>query len=416
MRRPSCASGLGLVLAVVGGSLGTGSAAWAAVRPAKKPATTTTTLSPREVRVQELRQLMGEASAQEAGLLTEIADIESALDDLDKAVKDLTKQSSAAQRRLDAAQRTLQKAEADQVVAVERLGAVQAQVDGARLAMNQTVAAMYQRGTSEEQAVYVALVEGASTPQDLFSAQRYVAGTIKSDRRELDHFVALKEDADGLRHQVEARAEEIRLSRDQQAAERDRLTGLKNEALANRAAAKSEEDRQQDLLKEVQDKKADFQSELNALQVESGAVGEFLRQVQAGQKLAPRRKRTFKPPVAGPVSSGFGIRVHPILGDVRMHTGVDYAVGTGFPIKAAGPGIVVWAGPRGGYGNAVIIDHRNGLATLYAHQSRVNVTVGDKVAPGQVVGFVGQTGMSTGPHLHFEVREFGAPVDPLLYL
>jgi murein DD-endopeptidase MepM/ murein hydrolase activator NlpD len=397
---------------VVASSIGSGQAAWAA----KKPSTTTTTLSPREARIQELRALVGEASTQEAGLLTEIADIESSLDALDKAVADLTKQTAAAQRRLDTAQRTLQKAEADQVTAVQRLGAVQAQVDSARQSMNQTVAAMYQRGTSEEQAVYVALVEGASTPQDLFSAQRYVAGTIKSDRRDLDHFVALAKDADDLRKQVEARAEEIRVTRDQQAAERDRLVGLKNEALANRAAAKSEEDRQQDLLKQVQDQKADFQSELNALQVESGAVGEFLRQVQAGQKLAPRKKRTFKAPVAGPISSGFGIRVHPILGDVRMHTGVDYAVGTGYPIRAAGPGVVVWAGPRGGYGNAVIIDHRNGLATLYGHQSKVNVTVGDKVSAGQVVGFVGQTGMATGPHLHFEVREFGTPVDPLLYL
>ena len=400
------------VVAVVVVSLGAGQAAWAA----KKPSTTTTTLSPREARIKELRDLVGEASEQEAGLLSEIADIESRLDDLDDAVWDLTKQTTAAQRQLDTAERTLKKAEADQDVAVRRLGLVQAQVDASRQNMNQTVAAMYQRGTSEEQAVYVALVQGAANAQDLFSAQRYVSGTIKSNRRELDHFVTLAKDADDLRKEVEARAEDIRVVRDQQAAERDRLQGLKDQALANRAAAKSEEDRQQDLLKEIQDRKSDFQSELNALQVESGAVGEFLRQVQAGQKLAPRKKHTFKAPVAGPVSSGFGIRVHPILGEVRMHTGIDYAVGTGAPIKSAGNGIVVWAGPRGGYGNAVIIDHRNGLATLYAHQSRVNATVGQKVSTGQVIGFVGQTGMATGPHLHFEVRELGAPVDPTMYL
>ncbi|MCA1845752.1 MAG: peptidoglycan DD-metalloendopeptidase family protein, partial [Actinobacteria bacterium] len=400
------------VVAVVILSVGVGPAAWAA----KKPSTTTTTLSPREARIKELRDLMGEASEQEAALLSEIADIESRLNDLDDAVWDLTKQTTAAQRRLNDAERTLKRAEADQDVALKRLGLVQTQVDASRQQMNQTVAAMYRRGTSEEQAVYVALVEGAANAQDLFSAQRYVSGTVKSNRRELDHFVALAKDADDLRKDVEARAQDIRVTRDQQAAERDRLQGLKDQALANRAAAKSEEDRQQDLLKEVQDRKSDFQSELNALQVESGAVGEFLRQVQAGQKLAPRKRRTFKAPVAAPVSSGFGIRVHPILGDVRMHTGMDYAAGTGAPIKAAGNGIVVWAGPRGGYGNAVIIDHRNGLATLYAHQSRVNVTVGQKVSTGQVVGFVGQTGMATGPHLHFEVRELGAPVDPALYL
>ncbi len=391
---------------------GSGSVAWAA----KKPSTTTTTLSPRETRVRELRDLVGEASAQEAVLLSEVADIEARLHDLDEAVWDLSRQTTGAQRRLDTAERTLKKAEADQDLAVRRLGAAQAEVDASRQQMNQTVAAMYQKGTSEEQAVYVALVQGAANANDLFSAQRYVTGTIKRNRRELDHFVALKEEADRLRHQVEARAEEIRVTRDQQAAERDRLKGLKDQAVANRAAARSEEDRQQELLRQVRDKKSDFQAELNALQVESGAVGEFLRQVQAGQRLAPRKKRTFRAPVAAPMSSGFGTRVHPILGEVRMHTGIDYAAGTGLPIKAAGGGIVVWAGPRGGYGNAVIIDHRNGLATLYAHQSRVSARVGQKVGTGQVVGFVGQTGMSTGPHLHFEVRELGAPVDPRHYL
>jgi murein DD-endopeptidase MepM/ murein hydrolase activator NlpD len=409
MHRRLFASAVAVALVAAGPA----QSAWAAKRA---PSTTTTTLSPREQRIQQLRDLVGEASDQEAGLLTQIADIETGLDDLDKAVTDLTRKSTAAQRRFDGAERKLHKAEADQDVAIRRLGAIQAQVDASRQAMNQTVAAMYTRGTSEEQALYVALVEDASTPQDLFSAQRYVAGTIKADRRDLDHFLALKDDADQLKRQVDAQAEDIRAIRDEEAAERDRLEGLKSEALANRAAAKSEEDRQQELLKEVQAKKSDFQSELNALQVESGAVGEFLRQIQAGQKLAPRKRHTFKAPVNGPISSGFGERVHPILGDVRMHTGVDFAVGTGYPIKAAGPGIVVWAGPRGGYGNAVIIDHRNGLATLYGHQSKVNVAVGDKVSTGQVIGFVGQTGLATGPHLHFEVRELGAPVDPMLYL
>jgi len=400
------------LVALVVISIGSGHAAWAA----KKPPTTTTTLSAREQRVQELRSLVGEASAHEAVLLSEIADIEARLDDLDDAVWDLTKQSTAAQRRLDTAERSLKKAEADQDVALTRLGVTQGQVDASRQQMNQTVAAMYQRGTSEEQALYVALVQGATNATDLFSAQRYVAGAIKTNRRELDRFLALKTEADELKHQVDARAEEIRITRDEQIAERDRLRGLKDQALANRAAAKSEEDRQQELLKEVQDQKSDFQSELNALQVESGAVGDFLRQVQAGQRLAPRKKRMFKAPVGAPVSSGFGTRVHPILGDVRMHTGIDYAAGMAAPIKAAGSGIVVWAGPRGGYGNAVIIDHRNGLATLYAHQSRVNATVGQKVSTGQVIGFVGQSGMATGPHLHFEVRELGTPVDPVGYL
>src|SRR5437588_6398774 len=105
------------VLVVLAASIGSAPTAWAA----KKPATTTTTLSPREARIKELRDLVGEASEQEAGLLGEIADIESRLDDLDKAVADLTRQSNAARRRLDTAERTLKKVQAEQDVALQRL-------------------------------------------------------------------------------------------------------------------------------------------------------------------------------------------------------------------------------------------------------------------------------------------------------
>jgi hypothetical protein len=183
-----------------------------------------------------------------------MADIDSRLAVLDKAVASLTKQTVQAQRRLDVAEHNLARAEADQDVAIGRLGVVQGQVDASRQQMNQTVTAMYQRGTSQEQALYVSLVEGSSDPQEMFSAQRYVTGTIRKNRRELDHFLALKEDADQLRREVDARAEDIRVTRDQQAAERDRLKALKDEALANRADARSQEDREQALLKEIQDR------------------------------------------------------------------------------------------------------------------------------------------------------------------
>jgi len=232
----------------------------------------------------------------------------------------------------------------------------------------------------------------------------------------LDRFIELKNQVAAMTREMAARAEEARVVRDQLTVERDRVETLRIEAVAARAAARAEEDRERALLQEVRDRKADFELELSLLQAESSAIGEMLRSLQAGQKLAPRRKGTFKSPVNGPISSRFGPRVHPILGDVRVHTGVDYAVGMGQPIRAAGAGVVVWVGPRGGYGNLVAIDHGGGLATLYAHQSRIDTTVGLRVKTGQVIGYVGSTGMATGPHLHFETREFGVPADPLFYL
>ncbi len=116
------------------------------------------------------------------------------------------------------------------------------------------------------------------------------------------------------------------------------------------------------------------------------------------------------------VGSGHGPRVHPIHGDVRMHHGVDMGAPAGTPIGAFAAGTVVEAGRRGGYGNLVVIDHGNGITSRYAHQSVLDVEVGQAVTAGQVVGRVGSTGASTGPHLHFEIRRDGASIDPAPYL
>lgn len=115
-------------------------------------------------------------------------------------------------------------------------------------------------------------------------------------------------------------------------------------------------------------------------------------------------------PVSGPVTSPFGPRWG------RMHNGIDVGVPTGTPIEAAAAGEVFHSGWMGGYGNVVLIDHFNGLITLYAHQSELAAEEGDRVERGEVVGYAGSTGNSTGPHLHFETRVDGIPRDPLVYL
>lgn len=121
-------------------------------------------------------------------------------------------------------------------------------------------------------------------------------------------------------------------------------------------------------------------------------------------------------PAAGPLTSPFGWRTHPILGTRRLHAGIDIGAPQGTPIRAAADGTVVSAGSRGGYGMTVELDHGSGLTTLYAHQSRISVVPGQRVSRGAVIGAVGSTGMSTGPHLHFEVRVNGNPRDPRAYL
>lgn len=128
-----------------------------------------------------------------------------------------------------------------------------------------------------------------------------------------------------------------------------------------------------------------------------------------------QRAQGLSQPVNGRVSSRYGNRVHPILRFARFHSGIDYRAGWGTPVIAAADGIVSAAGWAGGYGRQVRLAHVNGIATSYSHLSGMAVAPGTRVRRGDVIGFVGSTGLSTGPHLHFEVRRHGRPVDPLAF-
>jgi murein DD-endopeptidase MepM/ murein hydrolase activator NlpD len=121
-------------------------------------------------------------------------------------------------------------------------------------------------------------------------------------------------------------------------------------------------------------------------------------------------------PTIGEVTSNFGWRVHPILGTERFHSGIDFGADYGSLVYASARGKVIYADWYGGYGNAVIIDHGNGMTTLYGHCSELYVKDGDVVERGQPISAVGSTGFSTGPHLHFELRANGEPIDPAAYL
>ena len=121
----------------------------------------------------------------------------------------------------------------------------------------------------------------------------------------------------------------------------------------------------------------------------------------------------FGSPVSGHITSGFGMRRHPILGYVRMHSGVDFAASWGSPIYAVNDGMVNYAGWHGGHGNYVRLDHGGGISTGYGHMSRIAVSPGMVVRRGQVIGYVGSTGLSTGPHLHYELYRGGFNVDPM---
>ena len=198
---------------------------------------------------------------------------------------------------------------------------------------------------------------------------------------------------------ISARTEEARVVRDELAANRDTLAAARR---LKRSALTSARETREEYLEEVA-----------TLEAESAELAAAIRNAQASVGSTGSGAVSaagFIWPVNGTVVSGYGWRWG------RMHEGIDITASTGTPIWAAAAGNVIYAGWLGGYGNLVVVDHGNGLATAYAHASSILVSVGQSVGQGETVSLVGSTGNSSGPHLHFEVRVNGSAVDPLLYL
>lgn len=151
------------------------------------------------------------------------------------------------------------------------------------------------------------------------------------------------------------------------------------------------------------------------LQDTSKQIERMIR-IQSGKNTPAGSTGAMIWPASGPVTSPFGWRTHPIFGTQRYHSGIDIGADYGDTVSAADGGVVIFAGWMGGYGYAVIIDHGNGISTLYAHNSELAVGEGQQVRKGQTISYIGSTGYSTGPHLHFEVRENGTPVNPGNYI
>ncbi len=164
---------------------------------------------------------------------------------------------------------------------------------------------------------------------------------------------------------------------------------------------------------------ADLSTMLTALRGEidlSGSQLSALENVLLSRQLGQEIHPEGRPVSTGYISSGFGERVDPFTGGEEFHEGIDFAAPQGTQIHAVAAGIVTWAGPRGGFGNMVQIDHGNGYATRYGHAYKVLVHVGETVQRGDVIGLVGNTGRSTGPHVHFEVLKNGREVDPARFV
>ena len=219
-------------------------------------------------------------------------------------------------------------------------------------------------------------------------------------------------------------------------ADRAKLVELEKAALAKQAEIEQKKVERNVVLQKAQNDRATAMQAIEELNASSAQVSAMLKERQAARAAAAAAAAAAAQssggqgasdnwvqgtgqlgwPVSGEITSPYGYRVHPIWGTTIYHSGIDIGVDEGTPVHAADGGVVVWSGWMGGYGYAVVIDHGNGLSTLYGHNSELAVDEGQSVAKGQVISYAGSTGNSTGPHVHFEVRVNGDPVDPMGYL
>jgi murein DD-endopeptidase MepM/ murein hydrolase activator NlpD len=363
---------------------------------------------------------------------------------LDAKVASFDSQIAVVQRQLDTAQSKLSALDAQQRVTEGRLAGAKEALGAAKDELGRQAIAAY-TGQSEA-ASYAAMLFNSANLGDLASKRSYMRAVVGSQTETIATTERLRDEVGDLGRQLDVSRAEAQGQRDLVAGQRTSLQTSRDAQASARADVQAEIAKTDALRSEVLARKDEFESELNSLEAESAAIAATLRQRQADAAAAAARAATTTTlaPVAGatpsapsataapsptkapgrlivpvpgaPITSPFGYRIHPIYGTSKLHTGIDYGADEGTPIRAAADGVVVSAGWYGGYGNATIIDHGGGIATLYGHQSSMAVSAGQKITQGQIIGRVGCTGDCTGPHVHFEVRVNGDPVNPAGYL
>ncbi|HEU5149118.1 MAG TPA: M23 family metallopeptidase [Iamia sp.] len=220
----------------------------------------------------------------------------------------------------------------------------------------------------------------------------------------------LQEEAEDATERAQRQRDDVEALREAAAAALAETTRLAQEAAAER-------DRQGALILDIQARRVSIEARIVNLDRAADGVEAVLASFQAEDPDWIPGSLWFQSPVpCTEISSEFGQRAHPILNITRLHAGVDIGAATGDPVEAAADGIVLLAEPRGGYGNTVVIAHLNSLGTVYAHNSELLVQTGQQVKRGDVIARAGSTGLSTGPHVHFETRLKGVPVNPRNFL
>lgn len=334
----------------------------------------------------------------------------------DNRIADLTKKKQTATKEkaaLEQQKKNLTQQQNEEANAIEELerqiSEAQEHLRQTELALAQATAEYNQMDELVKTRLQVMYKNSGTTMLDTILS----SGSVVEFYERLHYMQVISENDNKLMQQLEEARQDVELKKQMQ----EQAKALLEEKLAER----------EERLQQIKTSRAQVEGEISRTQKEIEQLEkEIDKWLEESKKLASQIKNlstkkkyvggsmTWPCPSSQRVTSTFGMRKHPILRKYKMHTGVDIAADKGAAIVAANSGTVIMAGyDSSGYGNMVVIDHGGGITTLYAHASKLLVKVGDKVKAGQNIAKVGSTGLSTGNHLHFEVRVNGEPVDPM---
>ena len=360
-------------------------------------------------RIAELQAEISAAKEQEGVLTTQLGAVVTELQAAQSAVEQAEGSLDLLESELATEQDRLERLTALLAEQTRRLRRLEEEYRRAVGILEARVRAIY----IEEEPDALSVLVSATTFGDVIDGYEFVNRIGLQDQRIAGQVEAAKKRAVEKRRATEHTQRLTAATVSVIAARTDEARAVRNELASNRDTLAAARRLKQSALATSRETRDEYLEEVNALAAQSASLAAAIRDAQAGAGSTGTGTPSasgFIWPVNGPVVSGYGMRWG------RLHEGIDISASSGTPIWAAAAGTVIHAGWLGGYGNLVVVDHGDGLATAYAHASAILVGVGQQVAQGETLSLVGSTGNSSGPHLHFEVRVNGVAVDPLLYL
>ena len=360
--------------------------------------------APLSDRIQEKQHEVESAKQKEGVLTTTIQRFSGRIDGLQGEIQATQERLDRAQSSLDRQKNALLEVRNRLEGARDRLARLRSELATARRLLAARLVEIYKSDTPDA----LTVVLESDGFGDLLERAEFLERISDQDREITDRVTGLRDQAQEQAVQLAKLEQREQLAAERILQERDQIASAQNQLLSSRDQLASARTDKQGVLSQVRSQKHDAMEDLASLQAEQARVAGAL---QGSPGPIKQGSGQLIWPVNGPVTGVFG-EVRP----GHMHAGIDIAVPEGTPIRAADSGRVALMGYVGGYGNYTCVQHTASMSTCYGHQSSFATSNGASVSQGQVIGYSGNTGNSTGPHLHFEVRINGSPVDPMGYL